>query len=90
MTRARDDQTCAATDPVTAAEEKMCKFSVRRLPVTDANGKLTGLISLNDIALESAREHGLRRPKTAAAEVAATLAGVCRRRGFDSFAIAAE
>jgi CBS domain-containing protein len=83
-------QTCAPSDPVATAEERMRKYSVRRIPVTDASGKLLGLITLNDIALESARERGQRRPQVAATEVASTLAAVCRHRGPESLTIAAE
>jgi CBS domain-containing protein len=41
---------CTTTDSLEQAEELMRRNKVRRLPVLDADRKLVGLLSLNDIA----------------------------------------
>jgi CBS domain-containing protein len=45
--------TCAATDDVRHALETMRLRKVRRLPVVDQSGRLTGIVSVHDIALEA-------------------------------------
>jgi CBS-domain-containing membrane protein len=62
---------CRASDSVEKAERMMADRQVRRLPVLDAEGRLVGLLSLNDIARD------LARPKAASAR-AATTDGVAR------------
>jgi len=47
-------ETCAATDDVRVALEKMRDRRVRRLPVCDPNGRLVGVVSLNDAVLATA------------------------------------
>ena len=65
--------TCLAADDIAGVLKTMETYQVRRLPVVDADGHLRGMVSLNDIAT---------RPKAATpAQLASTLAGVCRRRG---------
>jgi CBS domain-containing protein len=51
--------TCAPSDDVRVAMHRMSEGQVRRLPVVDKQGKLNGVISLNDLAL--AAERSLRR-----------------------------
>lgn len=57
---------CRANDSLEQAEELMRRSQVRRLPVVDAERRLVGLLSLNDIARaartgsESERDAGLR------------------------------
>lgn len=41
---------CREDDELSRAHEVMRKHQLRRLPVTDAEGKVTGLVSLSDIA----------------------------------------
>jgi CBS domain-containing protein len=65
-------------DPLSKAERLMQEFQVRRLPVVDAGGRLVGLLSMNDIARESARERPQRHKAVTSDDVAATLASVCR------------
>jgi CBS domain-containing protein len=43
---------CAPDDDIAAAEKLMREKQVRRLAVIDAQGRLAGIISLNDIARE--------------------------------------
>ena len=49
--------TCAPSDPIRSALEVMRANRVRRLPVVDAQGALTGVLSLNDVVLH-ARSRG--------------------------------
>ena len=56
MTRAADMMTkdvecCDELDDVEIAVAKMAERQVRRLPVRDAQGQLSGIISLSDLAL---------------------------------------
>jgi CBS-domain-containing membrane protein len=68
-------------DTLVAAEKVMQAQRVRRLPVVDAAGKLTGLLSLNDLAREAARERATRgRKELSDAEVSETLAAICEPR----------
>ncbi|HNY65521.1 MAG TPA: CBS domain-containing protein [Deltaproteobacteria bacterium] len=45
--------TCPADSPVEEAVQTMEKSKVRRLIVTDASGRLAGIVSLGDIATKS-------------------------------------
>ncbi len=65
-------------DPLERAEALMQEHQVRRLPVLDARGRLLGLLSLSDLARESAREAGRRHPEVTERSVTQTLAAVCR------------
>lgn len=63
---------------VAEIEGLMAKNQVRRIPVVDADHKPIGVVSLNDLAIESAQpdtsiKHGL-------AKIAHTLAAICRPR----------
>jgi CBS domain-containing protein len=44
---------CAPDDEVRAAMEKMKKQQVRRLPVIGNNGRLVGIVSIHDIAVQA-------------------------------------
>lgn len=44
---------CAPEDNVSAALKKMRNEQLRRLPVVDGEGKLLGILSLNDVILNS-------------------------------------
>lgn len=46
---------CKAGDDLSSAANIMRRNGVRRLPVTDKDGKLVGLLSLDDLAHEAAR-----------------------------------
>ena len=62
--------------PLSEATLIMREHQVRRLPVVDQEGKLVGLLSLNDLARDAARA----RAKVSMKEVAETLAAVCERQ----------
>jgi len=50
--------TCAPGDDVRAALETMRVRKVRRLPVVEPGGRLVGLVSIHDIALQSRTRSG--------------------------------
>ena len=70
--------TCAPEDTIEEAERRMGQHQVRRLPVVDADGKVRGILSLDDIAREAAREEGLIMPRVASREVGRTLGQITR------------
>jgi CBS domain-containing protein len=80
---------CRSDDALIEAEETMRSNQVRRLPVVDANGKLAGIISLNDLAREAEREVGRKGRELTGQEVSATLAAVCTPRNGRSLTASA-
>lgn len=72
--------TCRADDTIATAETILRKNQVRRLPVTDSDGRLVGLLSLNDLACEARRERGQKKKEVSDAEVGETLAAICEHR----------
>ncbi|HXG68405.1 MAG TPA: CBS domain-containing protein [Blastocatellia bacterium] len=55
----QDLVTVARDESVVDAIQKMAENQVRRLPVVDVNGRLRGIISMADIALEAERDREL-------------------------------
>ena len=72
--------TCAPSDSVADAERLMRSAQVRRLPVTDDDGRIEGVLSLADIAEEAEREATTDRRDVTGAEVAGTLSAICAPR----------
>ena len=66
-------------DRLGVAEGLMRSRKVRRLPVLDAQDKVVGLLSLNDVARAS-QPQGRGVPAIPTAEVAATLSAICEPR----------
>jgi CBS domain-containing protein len=63
-TKARDVMsediiTCTPDDSVIDAIRKMGEHQIRRIPLCDLNGRLRGIISLGDVALEAERDRDL-------------------------------
>jgi CBS domain-containing protein len=85
----KDLYACRPDDALIEAEETMRSHQVRRLPVIDGEGKLVGMISLNDLAREAEREVGRKGRELTAQEVSATLAAVCTPRNGRSLTAAA-
>jgi CBS domain-containing protein len=61
-----------------AIEELMAKYQIRRIPIVDAAGMPIGIVSMNDLAIESvqpdtAMKHG-------PSKLAHTLAAICQHR----------
>ena len=73
--------TCLAEDSVPAALEVMKAQKVRRLAVVDAEGRLKGILSMNDIVLHT----GAASPN----QIVETLAGICAHRAKPAMAGAA-
>jgi CBS-domain-containing membrane protein len=72
---------CNADAPISAAATLMGENRVRRLPVVDSDsGRLVGVLSINDIAVQSARERGARHREISEKQVADTLAAVSMPR----------
>jgi CBS-domain-containing membrane protein len=65
--------TCQSHDDVGLAEGLMREARVRRLPVVDREGKLVGMLSLNDLAREAVHDRH-RDDAPQPADLAATLA----------------
>lgn len=72
--------TCSPEDSLIEAEEIMRSHQIRRLPVVDDQNRVTGILSLNDLALEAEREQGVQPRRVTTHEIAATLAAICQRR----------
>ncbi|HSQ06033.1 MAG TPA: CBS domain-containing protein [Burkholderiales bacterium] len=69
---------CRPDDPLAVAEEAMRANHIRRLPVTDADDHLVGILSLDDIAREAACERMAKtRIEVTAEEVCDTLGAIC-------------
>lgn len=60
-------------DTLERAEQQMREHQVRRLPVTDGDGRIAGILSLNDLARHSSRRFG----GVSASDVANTLQAIC-------------
>jgi CBS-domain-containing membrane protein len=71
---------CSPDHSVVEAETVMRGRCVRRMPVVDASGKLVGLLSLNDLVREAARQRGRKGRELGGDEITATLAAVSQPR----------
>lgn len=72
---------CSPSDDIVRAQKLLRENRIHRLPVIDAEGKLVGVLSLDDLALETERERkGIAKRELTAAEIAETLAAVCHPR----------
>lgn len=49
---------CRTDDEIGAAAQKMSEHAVRRLPVLDSEGRIRGILSLNDLARAAERDEG--------------------------------
>ena len=80
-TMSKEVFSCMPEDDIAAAEKLMKEKQIHRLPVVDAKGHPVGVISLNDIALEAAREAEMRKVRQVSdTEIAQVLASVCAPR----------
>lgn len=77
---ANEVYSCMPDDTIAEAADIMRMRRVRRLPVIDLEGRLVGLVSLNDIARTAVREQTLRNKDVTPAEVGTTLAAICQPR----------
>lgn len=65
--------TCSQSADIASVEKTMQSHQLRRLPVVDRNGKLVGVIALNDIAIA----YSAGRKGVDAKGVSDTLAAIC-------------
>lgn len=77
---AREVYACLPDDNIAEAEEIMRRRRVRRLPVVDLDGRLVGLVSLNDLAREAVRQQTRVERDLTGLDVSATLAAICQPR----------
>jgi len=73
---------CAPGDDVVAALSTMAHHRVRRLPVLD-EGRLAGMLSMNDIVTCAGENEAMRQP------ILSTLESICARRTLPSVPAAA-
>jgi CBS domain-containing protein len=71
---------CAPGDDVAHAEQLMREHQIRRLPVVDDAGHVVGVLSMNDVAREAARELDMRKQEVSPRDLVQTLAVVCQPR----------
>lgn len=72
--------TCAPSDSLEAAMRLMQKQQVRRLPVVTFDGRLAGIVSLNDLAVRAPSHLSRAEKEHEIRQVEETLAAVCRPR----------
>jgi CBS domain-containing protein len=66
---------CLVDDSISDVLATMTQCRIRRVPVIDGNGRLQGVISLNDLVLASTAK---REPH--ASDIVSTLAAICAHR----------
>jgi CBS domain-containing protein len=69
--------TCADTDDIDDALRIMQHARVRRVPVINADEKIVGILSMNDVALHAHRA-GARTPSITFDKVVDTLRAICK------------
>ncbi len=74
---------CRPTDSLTDAQALMRARRVRRIPVTDEDGKLMGLLSLSDLARRAGMNDDDKPKGLTSLDVAHTLAAICEPRSAD-------
>jgi CBS-domain-containing membrane protein len=67
---------CGPETDLKAAQELMRHHQVRRLPVVDAEQRVVGVLSLNDLANRAALPRGNPPPHATPADIGATLARI--------------
>jgi CBS domain-containing protein len=72
--------TCAPTDNVLVALHRLAEGQVRRLPVVDKQGKVVGVLSLNDLILACERGDRKREGSLTYADVMAVLKAISSHR----------
>ena len=72
--------TCGPDDDVRSALKTLRTAQVRRLPVVDAEGRLQGLLSLNDVVLAVRDGKGTRPGEPTSEDVTLTLKAICAHR----------
>lgn len=70
---------CSAEQSIDTAIKLMAENKVRRLPVLDADGKLEGILSINDVSLAPQSTSGKQR-HSLREKIAEALARICEHR----------
>lgn len=76
----REVFTCGEADSLASAERTMQERQVRRLPVIGEDGKLVGILSLNDLVIAGTRSPLAAVKQRLRGDVSETLAAVSRHR----------
>jgi CBS domain-containing protein len=78
---------CAVNEDINSALKTMRREKVRRLPVIGANGKLAGILSINDIVLRAEQPKTRQTPEISYDEVMSVFKAVCEHsRSFQAVA----
>jgi CBS domain-containing protein len=72
---------CVEEDDVKSALKAMRREKVRRLPVISQDGKLAGILSLNDVVLRAEDAKGKQAPEISYEDVVSTFKAVCAHPG---------
>lgn len=67
-------------DDIATAEKTIASAQVRRLPVLDREGRLAGIITVNDLANAAVAERGRKTRSISDAQVGEMVAAVCQHR----------
>jgi CBS domain-containing protein len=76
---------CSPEDTLAQAESILRSRQIRRLPVTDDDGQLVGILSLADMVRAAARDRVRSRKDVVPEEVTGTLEVICRPRVRHAF-----
>jgi len=68
---------CALDEDVKSALKTMRREKVRRLPVISKDGRLAGILSINDIVLSAEEARGKQAPEIPYEDVMTTFKGLC-------------
>ena len=69
---------CAREDDVKTALLKMQENKIRRVPILNEDGTLSGMLSMNDIVLRAQEPRDKRAPAVSYADVVKTYKEICR------------
>ena len=72
--------TCKVDDDIHSALDTMRENKVRRLPVTAADGKLQGMLSMNDVLLRAEETRNKKAPDVSYGDVVSTYKSICQHR----------
>ena len=72
--------TCKADDDIHTALNTMGENKVRRLPVVAADGRLQGMLSMNDVVLKAAETSDQKAPELSYLDVVNAYKSICQHR----------
>lgn len=67
-------------DELHVAEDVMRKNAIRRVPVIEGDGRVVGILSMNDLAREAIHQRTGKSSSLTTAELTETIAAVCEPR----------